>query len=243
MRPRVLCWFSCGAASAVSAKLAVSEYGDRCEVLYCDTSSDEHPDNLRFLTDVENWIGQKIKRLKSKKYRDRWHVYRTTRFLVGKKGARCTVELKKVLRFDYQRPDDIHVLGFALEERSRLKRFKERNPELNTRFFLVEKSLSKSDCLGFLWRAGIKMPVMYELGFNNNNCIGCVYGGAGYWNKIREHFPENFDRMAALERELGYSLLADRFLDQLEPGGRYPFQEPVGCSVFCEMAYQETKVT
>lgn len=49
---RTLVWFSCGAASAVAAKLAVQKYGAACEVVYCDTLSTEHPDNGRFLTDV-----------------------------------------------------------------------------------------------------------------------------------------------------------------------------------------------
>ena len=48
---RVLVWFSCGAASAVAAKMSVEKYGDRCEVVYCDTLKYEHSDNLRFLLD------------------------------------------------------------------------------------------------------------------------------------------------------------------------------------------------
>ena len=62
---RVLVWFSCGAASAVAAKLAVDKYGDQCEVLYCDTLAYEHPDNPRFMADVAAWIGKDIKLLKS----------------------------------------------------------------------------------------------------------------------------------------------------------------------------------
>ena len=49
---RVLSWFSCGDASAVASKLAVEKYGDRCEVVYCDTLAHEHPDNFRFLKDI-----------------------------------------------------------------------------------------------------------------------------------------------------------------------------------------------
>jgi hypothetical protein len=64
---RILVWFSCGAASAVAAKMAVDKYPD-CEVLYCDTLAYEHPDNMRFLKDVEKWIGKEIKLLKSTKY-------------------------------------------------------------------------------------------------------------------------------------------------------------------------------
>ena len=60
---RKLVWFSCGAASAVAAKMAVDKYPD-CEVLYCDTLAYEHPDNMRFLNDVAKWIGKEIKLLK-----------------------------------------------------------------------------------------------------------------------------------------------------------------------------------
>ena len=52
---------------------------------------------------------------------------------------------------------------------------------------------------------GIKRPAMYDLGYGNNNCIGCLKGGMGYWNKIRIDFPEVFDRYSSLERETGHS--------------------------------------
>jgi hypothetical protein len=50
---RVLAWFSCGDASAVAAKLACEKYGERCQVIHCDTLAYEHPDNRRFLKDEE----------------------------------------------------------------------------------------------------------------------------------------------------------------------------------------------
>ena len=31
---------------------------------------------------------------------------------------------------------------------------------------------------------------MYDLGYPNNNCIGCIKGGMGYWNRIRKDFPD-----------------------------------------------------
>lgn len=65
---RIVVWFSCGAASAMAAKLAVEKYGERCIVVYCDTSKSEHPDNLRFLADVERWIGKPVLRIRSEKY-------------------------------------------------------------------------------------------------------------------------------------------------------------------------------
>jgi len=62
---RVLAWFSCGSASAYAAKLTVDKYGDGCEIVYCDTLAHEHPDNRRFMEDVERWIGKPITVLKS----------------------------------------------------------------------------------------------------------------------------------------------------------------------------------
>jgi PP-loop superfamily ATP-utilizing enzyme len=58
---RVIVWFSCGAASACAAKLAVEKYGLSCEVVYCNTMPSEHPDNFRFFSDVQQWIGKPIK--------------------------------------------------------------------------------------------------------------------------------------------------------------------------------------
>lgn len=64
--------------------------------------------------------------------------------------------------------------------------------------------------MGMLWKAGIEIPAMYKMGYNNNNCIGCVKGGMGYWNKIRKDFPKVFDRMAKIEREVGATCLKDQ---------------------------------
>ena len=58
-----------------------------------------------------------------------------------------------------------------------------------------------------LWKAGIEIPAMSKMGYNNNNCIGCVKGGMGYWNKIRKDFPEVFAQMAQIERDVGATCL------------------------------------
>jgi len=244
---RALVWFSCGAASAIAAKLSVQKWGDKCEVVYCDTSSDEHPDNIRFLRDIEQWIGKPITLLTSD-YVDRWEVYEETRYLVGLKGARCTVELKKKLRFAYQRPDDLHIFGFTLEEKKRIRRLYENNPELFIELPLVDNQITKNDCYALLHRAGIELPAMYKLGYKNNNCIGCVKGQAGYWNKIRVDFPEIFERMARLERELNVACvrlirngeMTSVFLDELDPAiGNYESEPDISCNILCEIQAQK----
>jgi hypothetical protein len=84
---------------------------------------------------------------------------------------------------------------------------------------------------------------MYKLGYNNNNCIGCVKGQAGYWNKIRVDFPDAFDRMAKMERKLNVAINKTYagdgkrkriFLDELDPsaGRNVPMPE-IDCGVLC----------
>lgn len=239
---RVLCWFSCGAASAVASKLAVEKYGGRCEVLYCDTLKHEHPDNARFMADVSKWIGKEIKTLKSEKYTDIFHVFDETGWLVGPGGARCTTELKKVVRRNYSRPDDLHILGLTADEGSRILKFEKNNPELECEWNLRDMGVSKTHTYWAIRDAGIKMPVMYTLGYKNNNCIGCVKGASGYWNKIRVDFPEAFDRMAKQERKMDVAInktyVGDTrvrvFLDELPPdAGRYDAEPDIECGPVC----------
>jgi len=245
---RVLAWFSCGDASAVAAKLAVDKFGDRCEVLYCDTFAYEHPDNRRFFSDVEKWIGKAIKVLKSPTYSDIYDVFYKTRWLVGVGGARCTTELKKNVRRAYQDPEDLHVFGFTIEEERRVASLFRENPEVDAWFPLIEHGMSKADCHRFIRDAGIELPMMYRLGYKNNNCIGCVKGGSGYWNKIRRDFPEIFNKMAITERMLNAAICKvegvtngkrwrdRRFLDELPPdAGRYQEEPDIECGVLCAL--------
>lgn len=237
MSGRILVWFSCGAASAVAAKKTIEKYPD-AEILYCDTLAYEHPDNVRFMADVSSWIGKKIKILKSEKYSDIYDVFYKTKYLVGPYGARCTTELKKVVRKQYQKHNDTHVFGYTCDESHRIDRLGQQNPELKTYFPLFELGITKSECFQELHRTGIALPAMYRLGYNNNNCIGCVKGGSKYWSKIKKDFPEHFSKMAACERDLGISILKKNgerlFLDELPEDAQMDIDFEMDCGVLCE---------
>jgi hypothetical protein len=132
----------------------------------------------------------------------------------------------------------VQVFGYTSEEEGRAARFKAQNFDVDLWTPLIDAHLTKADCLDIVRKAGIELPMMYKLGYRNNNCIGCVKGGQGYWNKIRVDFPEVFARMAAQERELGASILRRDgqrlFLDELDPeAGRYEPLEDIGCSMLC----------
>lgn len=249
MSGRLVCWWSAGAASACAAALALRAWDGPKVVAYCaSVEKSEHPDNARMLADCERWYGQSIERLYSDKYTDTWDVWARTRWLVGPAGARCTTELKKLVRRAFQQDGDTQVFGFTAEEVDRAANFEANNPEVSCWFPLIERGLRHDDCEALLSAQQIALPAMYLLGYRNNNCIGCVKGGAGYWNKIRVDFPAVFSRMAALERELDVSILRrvvagqhERlFLDRLPPTmGRYKSEPAVECGVACEAARVE----
>ncbi len=199
--------FSCGAASAVSALLALKYHAD-VELVYTDPGM-EHKDNLRFLKDFEKLTGQKVTILKSKKYKHPFDVFRERRFLAGPKGAPCTTELKKITARDYlgdRLLEEVNVFGFdcSKRERERARKYCNNNPELKTWFPLIEYNICKSDCYYILDRLGLDLPYMYKLGYKNANCTGCVKAeNIGYWAAIREDFPKIFNWYAKFERKIG----------------------------------------
>jgi len=240
IRDMKVCWWSAGATSAVAAKLAIEKYND-VELFYIGISS-AHPDNERFIRDCENWYGQKINIVSnSKGYADQFEVIEHTGYVNGPAGARCTLELKKQVRRELQEKHNFsnHIMGYEYSpnEINRAIRFKEQHPDTNPIFPLIENKISGEEAHAIVTGAGIELPEMYKLGFQNNNCIGCVKGGKGYWNNIRVHFPNTFDRMARLEREIGRSCINEVFLDELNP--QEGILNPIvpGCGMFCQVEF------
>lgn len=247
MSDRYVVWFSAGAASAVAAKLTLAEQGHENVILAYTDPGNEHVDNARFIDDCEGWFDHPVERLRSERYSSAWEVWEKRRFLNSPKGALCTTEMKKMVRFGFELPTDRQVFGYTAEEGHRADRFREQNPGVDLLTPLIDRGLTKSDCLAMIDRAGIRLPAMYALGYRNNNCIGCVKGGMGYWNKIRRDFPEVFERMAKLERDIGATVLHDAggrvYLDELDPTrGNHADEPNFECSLMCAVAETEIQI-
>lgn len=209
-------------------------------IAYCHVK-EEHPDNLRFLKDCEEWFGQEILILTNETYGGScFNVFKKNYFRTPS-GSPCTRALKRAVRLKFQQPNDVIVFGYTAEEEERLNSFIDRNNEVPVRAPLIEQSLSKDNVLAMVERAGITLPAMYKLGYKHNNCIGCVKGGMGYWNKIRVDFPDRFLAYADLEIERGYTILKDKNgplrLHDLDPNrGRLADEPKIECGIMCEEA-------
>lgn len=209
---------------------------------------EEDEDNRRFLADCERWFEHPITILLDEKYGASVdEVWRRRQFMKGLHGAPCSMELKRRLLNAQLKPNDIIVVGLTVEEDDRLEDLRDNNPGMDFQSPLIERGLTKSDCLAMVERAGIQLPLMYREGFENANCPGCVKGGEGYWNRIRIIRPERFKQVLAIQEEIGPGAYffrdrhtGERFgLKDLNPAaGRHNEPAP-SCSFFCEMAEAE----
>jgi len=186
---RFLCQFSCGAASAVATKLTLAQSWpksatfpdghpckEKCDGLCGETCrrqadpkqvlivnafvAEEHPDNRRFLSDCERWFDHPITVLRDEKYgASVREVWKRKRYIIGQQGAPCRVAIKTALLDAIALPDDVMVLGYTVEEAKRLDQFIDANNSRRVIAPLIERGLTKADCLAIIERAGIELPI------------------------------------------------------------------------------------
>ena len=236
-------WFSCGAASAVAAKLTIEKYPNNQIRIINNPVAEEHPDNTRFLKDVEKWLNHEIEFATNKNFPknsciDVWYK---AQYMSSLYGAPCTVQLKKQARYQWEKHNhvDFLVLGYTVEEQKRNDRFMlaEKGDILP---ILIDAGINKRECFRIVEEAGIELPEMYKLGYPNANCIGCVKSTSPtYWNHVRKVHPIVFEERAAQSKEIGTRLVKVKgeriFLDELDPEtkGRKLKDMDFECGIVC----------
>ena len=228
-------WFSAGVSSAVATKLMIEQI-DKIIYQHID---DMEADTMRFVRDCEAWFGKPIE-IRQSPYKSVENACLGMAYLNGVRGAACTRVLKRRDRQIWESRNRFfcnfrYVWGMDVGESDRAERLCENMREDQHVFPLIERGLTKTDAHGILSEAGIARPRMYDLGFPNNNCVGCLKGGMGYWNLIRKVFPEVFASRAALERRVGGSCINGVYLDELDPdAGRDCKIIVPECGAMCE---------
>ena len=235
----IVSWFSSGVSSAVATKLMIDQI-DQIIYIHID---DQHEDTLRFVNECAEWFGKPIETIQSR--------YKSVEnaclgaggkgYVNGVGGAPCTNFLKRRLRKEWeseQEGDLEYVWGMDCSEKEikRSEKLINHMPSNKHHFPLIDKGISKTIAHQMLNASGIKRPYMYDLGYSNNNCVGCVKGGKGYWNHIRTDFPEVFEKRALMERRIGGTCIKNVYLDELDPeAGRHEKPVVEDCGIFCEL--------
>jgi hypothetical protein len=229
-------YFSAGVSSAVATKLAIGQI-DRIMYTHID---DQHKDSRRFVADCEAWFEKPVEIWQSP-YKDVDSVCRYNSFIRSRQaGAVCTKHLKRLVRkqFEYENEGQMRIVwGLDCNERDRAENIQKIMPNHEHLFPLIDHKLTKEAAHQILTASGIKRPVMYDLGYHNNNCVGCIKGGMGYWNHIRRDFPEVYDSRAKLERDIGFPIIGKGiWLDELDPErGRHEPPIVGDCGILCEV--------
>jgi len=211
---RVIGWWSGGVASAVACKIVLEKY-ENVEIAFCDTSI-EHPDTYELLHSFEKVMGVKINVITSSRMTEPEQVWRKYKGLNFAHGAPCSMVLKKEPRMKFQKTktDFAQVFGFdyGKKEERRARNMLVNNPDINPIFPLIVEKLSREKIFKEFKSLGLKIPEPYKH-FLNNNCIGaedspiggCIQGGVGYWQKLKELYPLKFEYMANIEHEISSS--------------------------------------
>ncbi len=249
---RMVCQFSCGAASAIATKITLAKYPAEQVIIVNAYIKEEHEDNRRFLADCERWFQHPIQVIRDEKYgASTDEVWRRKRFIKGIRGAPCSLALKREPLGLVSLPDDIAVIGFTLEEQGRFDDLQDHFPHIRWDAPLIREGLRHNDCLTMCKDAGIEIPLMYRLGYNNANCVGCPKGGQNYWQAIRRDFPERFAAVMAIQEDIGPNAAFLKFNTGPKAGQRMPLRElPEGngnmgaepgfsCSFACDQIERE----
>jgi hypothetical protein len=233
----IVSWFSAGVSSAVATKIANPD-----RIIYIDIK-DQHYDTYRFISDCEKWFDKKIEVFASPLATVEAACMSAGFIRLPRRNPKCTELLKKRVRKEWEYENGIghtYVWGFDCNEKKRADGVLKAMPNYGHLFPILTKT--KQEVHGILEAAGIKRPAMYDMGYGNNNCIGCVAGGMGYWNKIRVDFPEIFKKRCEMERTIqskgiaGSRILNDCYLDELDPSrGREQQIIMPDCGMFCEI--------
>ena len=237
---RTVAWLSGGVSSFVATWLVRDQLTD---IIFIDID-DQTRDTLRFAQEAADLLGKPLQILRSPFYRSKNDVIRARRYINGPHGAPCTGALKREVRkmwenASLQRGESpTYIWGFDAGEPHRIAHTVEHNDHARHLFPLADRGITKAAAHAVCRDLGLSRADMYDLGYPNANCVGCVKGGMGYWNKIRVDFPDVFAEMAALEREIGATCLHDGdgkvWLDELDPQrGRCDRIVVPACGIAC----------
>jgi hypothetical protein len=217
--------YSGGHSSALVALNVAKRYGTADLILlnHDINSFVEHQDIKRFKQEVADYLQVPITYANHPKWdtMDQFDVSVNTKSFKGATGmAICTSLLKTkpfndYLKANFPNKDCVIYYGFDKNEMHRVQR----------RASILGEQGYKSDYPLALWKElpvtktadiGIKPPLAYTQ-FKHANCTGCLKAGKQHWYIVYCIRPDIFEKAKAAEDEIGYSIMKNDYLEELEP--------------------------
>lgn len=207
----IIGWWSAGARSAVANKILTELFPlEYIRFVFINTKN-EADDLYTFKGQCEQWYDKEIEEICSTEYDSIEDIWYDNMTLGLSKGAKCSEVLKIRVRKQFCKRNHFshNSFGYDIDEIGRATDMNKSNAYLKPIYPLLLKGLDKFDCIKTIQKANdmflhIEVPLTYRLGLENNNCFqtGCVKGGIGYWQWMRDNQPQKFDNMARREHEI-----------------------------------------
>lgn len=261
--------FSGGIGSWAAAKRVVERHGaSDLTLLFTDTLI-EDPDLYRFLDEAAANVFRNMppRLVRIAEGRDPWQVFFDERFLGNSRMDPCSKLLKRRMADRWLaencNPTDTAVyVGIDWTEEHRFVGLRDRRAEDGWRYeapLCEAPYVLKDDLKRSLRDQGIRLPRLYDLGFEHNNCGGfCIKAGQGHFAHLLRTMPDRYAYHEAKEQEIraflgrdDITILTDRrtvngeqvripvtlrdFRLRLEAGGQYDLLAIGGCGCFGEV--------
>ena len=174
-------------------------------LLFTDTKIEDE-DLYRFLKESSEYLGIPITDYSDG--RDIWQTMKDHKFLSNSRVDHCSGDLKRRMSRKFLKqfkPEEcIIYLGFDWTEMNRYEKAQKAWLPYRIEAPLCYKPyIDKEDMKAMIAKDGIKLPRLYEMGFQHNNCRGgCVKAGVGHFAHLLDVMPERFALWEQKEQEM-----------------------------------------
>lgn len=218
--------YSGGHSSARVAVEAVRKHGKENVILLNHNISPkaELQDVKRFKQEVANYLGLEITyaNMDCWEEKDQFDVcLELGGWKFNNSPVLCTYNMKTKPFYkwlnenvDHDKENFTMLYGFDANERTRIER---RVGIMAIEGYKTEYPLASwAITINSIEELDIKLPEQYAI-FGHANCIGCLKAGRQHWYIVYCYYNDIFNKAMKAESEIGFSILKDIYLEELEP--------------------------
>src|SRR3990167_571917 len=215
--------YSGGLNSFATAERIINKFGKENVILVFTDTKSEDEDLYRFIIETVEWF--EVEYISLADGRNIWEVFNDMNFMSNSRVDNCSQILKRSLfkrwlKKNYRPNECIIYVGFDWNEIHRLPKMQKRYKPYTVEAPLMEKPLlEKRDIIKMLETVGIKIPKLYKLGFQHNNCGGfCVKAGQAQFKQLLRVMPERYAYHESEQEKLFARIGKHGFIAQTKDG-------------------------